>query len=199
MNPYEVLGLKNGASEEEVKRAYKNLAKKYHPDIAGNGPAEEKKMQEINAAYDAIINKKESYSSNNQNNYYSYYNSYSRETKEESDRIRAAKTYINARHFSQALNVLSSIPLSERDGNWYYLSSIAKYYSGDSNGAFSDISIAMQKEPNNYQYASFFDRMRDGRRSYSQRQTEYPASSAFYSCCVPLLLLNCLCPGGFCC
>ena len=57
-DPYEVLGLKQGASEEEVKKAYKTLAKKYHPDVTGNDPAAAKKMQEINSAYDAIINHK---------------------------------------------------------------------------------------------------------------------------------------------
>ena len=61
-DPYEVLGLRQGASEEEVKKAYKTLAKKYHPDVTGNDPAAAKKMQEINTAYDAIINHK-SYSS----------------------------------------------------------------------------------------------------------------------------------------
>ena len=57
-DPYEVLGLKQGASEEEVKKAYKTLAKKYHPDVTGNDPAAAQKMQEINSAYDAIINHK---------------------------------------------------------------------------------------------------------------------------------------------
>ena len=57
-DPYEILGLRQGASEEEVKKAYKALAKKYHPDVTGNDPAAAKKMQEINSAYDAIINHK---------------------------------------------------------------------------------------------------------------------------------------------
>ena len=63
MDPYSVLGLRPGASDEEVKKAYKSLAKKYHPDVAGNSPEAARKMQEINAAYDQIINHKESFSS----------------------------------------------------------------------------------------------------------------------------------------
>ena len=51
-DPYSVLGLKPGATDDEVKKAYKRLAKKYHPDIAGNSAEAQKKMQEINAAYD---------------------------------------------------------------------------------------------------------------------------------------------------
>ena len=69
-DPYEILGLKQGASEEEVKKAYKTLAKKYHPDVTGNDPAAAQKMQEINSAYDAIINHK-SYSSSSSSYGYS--------------------------------------------------------------------------------------------------------------------------------
>ena len=55
-DPYQVLGLERGASDEEVKKAYRRLAKKYHPD-ANPGDAEAaRKMQEINAAYEQIKN-----------------------------------------------------------------------------------------------------------------------------------------------
>ena len=53
-DPYQVLGLERGASDEEVKKAYRRLAKKYHPD-ANPGDAEAaRKMQEINAAYELL-------------------------------------------------------------------------------------------------------------------------------------------------
>ena len=57
-NPYEVLGIKPGASEAEVKAAYKALVKKYHPDKYQNNPLAdlaEEKLQEINEAYDQIM------------------------------------------------------------------------------------------------------------------------------------------------
>jgi len=57
-NPYEVLGVRPGASEEEIKAAYRALAKKYHPDKYANSDLADlanEKMQEINEAYDAII------------------------------------------------------------------------------------------------------------------------------------------------
>lgn len=58
MNPYEVLGVKEGASEEEIKAAYKELVKKYHPDRYADNPLSdlaEDKMQEINEAYDMLM------------------------------------------------------------------------------------------------------------------------------------------------
>ena len=50
---YEVLGLKKGASTEEIKKAYKELAKKYHPDVSKEHEAE-KKFKEVNEAYSVL-------------------------------------------------------------------------------------------------------------------------------------------------
>ena len=61
-NPYEVLGLKPGASEAEIKAAYKELVKKYHPDKYQNNPLADlaqEKLQEINEAYDTLMKNRE--------------------------------------------------------------------------------------------------------------------------------------------
>ncbi len=55
-DPYKVLGLSAGASKEEVTRAYRKLAKKYHPDLNPGDATAAKKMAEVNAAYDSIVN-----------------------------------------------------------------------------------------------------------------------------------------------
>lgn len=200
-NPYSVLGLNENATEEEVKKAYKTLAKKYHPDVCGNDPVAAKKMQEINAAYDQIINHKDysTGSSDYRNPYSDFYGYNNRSTDEnESNQMRAAEAYINARHFREALNVLSSVQVGERNAKWYYYSSISKYYTGDSTGAYNDISEAIRKDPGNYQYKAFLDRMRFGQNTYRQRQGTYRESDGFLSCCLPLVLLNLFCPGYFC-
>ena len=56
MDPYKVLGLEPGASDEEVKQAYRRLAKKYHPDLNPGDAEAARKMQEVNEAYDRIKN-----------------------------------------------------------------------------------------------------------------------------------------------
>ena len=55
-DPYRVLGLTPDATDEEVKRAYRQLAKKYHPDMNPGDAYAAQKMNEINAAYDQIKN-----------------------------------------------------------------------------------------------------------------------------------------------
>ncbi len=199
-DPYSVLGLSSTASDEEVKKAYKTLAKKYHPDVCGNDPEAAKKMQEINAAYDAIINHKDYRSAgdgaNAYSNFYSYNRNYSSDG--ESTEMRACANYINAGRFKEALHVLSTVKMSDRNGRWYYYSSIAKYYCGDTTGATSDIAEALKLEPNNFQYKTFLDKIRYGRAQYTQRRQGFPASDSFLSCCVPIILINLFCPGYFC-
>ena len=57
---YKILGLNSGASKDEVKKAYRKLAKKYHPDVNPNDAEAEKRFKEISEAYDAITNGKTS-------------------------------------------------------------------------------------------------------------------------------------------
>lgn len=199
-DPYEILGLSQSAGEEEVKKAYKRLAKKYHPDVTGNDPAAAKKMQEINAAYDAIINKKNDYGYGSSSSQGYGFGGYSSGYKEENDyqdypnEMKAAVNYINARRYMEALTALSGVPFEKRTGLWYYLSAVAKSYSGDTEGAKEDINAAIFKEPSNYSYQAFRERLNSTRSAYQYYQSSYtPTSNAFTSCCLPTILLNLFC------
>jgi molecular chaperone DnaJ len=65
-DPYKVLGVSPGASQDEIKKAYRQMAKKYHPDLHPNDPEAAKKMNEINEAYDMLMNPEKYASRKNQ-------------------------------------------------------------------------------------------------------------------------------------
>lgn len=168
-NPYRILGVPDGASEDECTKAYKRLAKKYHPDLNPNNPEAADKMAEINAAYDQIKNgsadsnpfEKSSYSS------YSAYN-YRRQTKSAPDYYTSAAQFINNRQFEQALNVLKNI--DDRTAQWYYLSAVANMGLGRRNLALSQIQQACAMEPDNFTYSV----------AYSQIRNSYHPSGTYY-------------------
>ena len=55
-DPYQVLGISPGAAPDEIKRAYRQKAKEYHPDLHPNDPIAAQKMNEVNEAYDMLQN-----------------------------------------------------------------------------------------------------------------------------------------------
>ena len=152
-NPYEVLGLSYGATDEEVTKAYRKLVKKYHPDLHPGDEEAARKMREINEAYDQIksgaTNQYNQYS-NNQNNSYSNNN-------EGTNLYQVASHFIQVGMYREALRVLSEI--QDKTAEWYYLSSIANYYTGNRITALNYAKTAVQMEPNNFRYQELLQQL----------------------------------------
>lgn len=158
-NPYKVLGVPDGASEEECTKAYKRLAKKYHPDLNPGDIEAEKKMAEINAAYDQIKNGNASY------NYNPFSYGYSSNTSRQSastapDYLNSAAQFINSGQYQQAVNLLNNI--EDRNARWYYLSAVANMSLGNTTIAQDHIRSAYAKEPNNITYRSAYNDIING-------------------------------------
>lgn len=152
-NPYTVLGVPDGASEEECAKAYRRLAKKYHPDLNPNDKYAAEKMAEINAAFDQIKN---GTAKRNSNSYGNTHRSRSRSSSP--DYYTSIAQFINNRQFTQALNLLNNI--EDRTAQWYYLSALANYGAGRREISLSHIQQACAMAPENYTYRATYDRIR---------------------------------------
>ena len=212
-DPYKVLGLSPGASDEEVKAAYRKLAKKYHPDLnPGNDRAAER-MNEINAAYDQIKNPQaqdsgQAYSYNsdgyhyNSRAYESYGSAYQTYENTERNEVKAARSFIRARQFQQAVTALSGVPVSERDGEWYYLHSIANYNLGNRVAALDSARRACAAAPGNERYRQLLTEIQQGAQTYDSRGEDFGFRSVNLSngsLCIPLCFGALCCRGFICC
>lgn len=163
-NPYYVLRISRDASDDEVKRAYRELSRKYHPDANVDNPLAdlaEERFKEVQEAYDQIMKEREDGSGQGA---YQYDGSYQNDSHGKDDpRMQSVYTYMNARQYREALNVLNSIP--GRNAQWYYMSAVANANLGNNVMARDQAAQAVSMEPNNPQYRQFLSQLQwNGRR-----------------------------------
>ena len=207
-DPYEVLGVSRGASDEEIKKAYRALAKKYHPDRNPGDEEAARKMNEINAAYDAIKNGTANAGQGGQGAYGGFGGGYGGfgyggfggyEQPQERAECRAAANYIRNGRYNEALTALSQVPSNERDGRWFYLHAIANMRLGNTIAALSDAKQAVDLEPGNSEYRRLLDTLQSGGTYYSEYSDRNVNTGACPTCCDLYLCLSCLTPWGGCC
>lgn len=193
-NPYEVLGVPRNASNDEVKKAYRQLCKKYHPDSYVDNPLAdlaEEKFKEVQAAYEQIMKEREgggySYSTTGQ----------TQSTGQETAELQAARNFINNRRFHEALNVLSNI--GNRNAMWYYYSAIANMGIGNNLVAVDHAKQAAAMEPNNMEYVNFANQMQFRGQQYQNMGYGYGRQSfGTGNLCCDLWCMDtmCECMGG---
>lgn len=198
MNPYEVLGVSPDATEEEIKAAYKQLARKYHPDNYENNPLSDlalEKMKEINVAYDEAMKRlKEGNSS--QGSYSS--SSYTGRTAYEQIRVD-----INASRLDKADSALNGFAERDRDAEWHFLKGSVLYKRGWYSEAYRYFAKASQMEPNNREYSTACDnaqRTTQQNRGYNPygetyRNGPYNTQNGCSVCdvCQTLYCMDCCC------
>lgn len=201
MDPYKVLGVSPSATDDEVKRAYRDLARKYHPDNYVNNPLSDlakEKMQEINDAYDTVMKQRQNGGSSGQNGgaYQQQNTGYGAYSGANAGVYNQVRNAINVGNVGMAEELLSRI--SQRDAEWHFLRSNICYRKGWFDEAVQEINQACTMNPNNMEYR----RMQNMLNSSSAYGGYRPMQqNDAMDCCTQMLCLNCLCNccgGGSC-
>ena len=198
-DPYEVLGVSPSASDDEVKRAYRDLARKYHPDNYQDNPLADlaqEKMKEINEAYDAVTRERagggqrqsysqqSSYSSRRPNSYQTGYGS-------GNPTYAQVRQAINQGNIVVAENLLASIAV--RDAEWYFLSGSVAYRKGWLDEAQRNYQIACSMAPNNPEYSQALSMLQRGANPYRQSYRGGNEQCDGCDVCSTLLAADCCC------
>ena len=215
---YEVLGVSRGASEDEIKKAYKKMARKYHPDNYHDNPLADlaqEKMKEINAAYEQITKERASgkrgsgsggasYGASGYGGYGGYqgYGGYggSQSYSGQSSVLQQARIAINTGNISRAEALLANY--SDHNAEWNFLKGVVCYRRGWMDEALRYYRTAVQMDPGNAEYRQALDYME------GTDDTAYRPGGSFGTLCSgnPCLSMCCLytlCSSGgywwFCC
>lgn len=206
LDPYSVLGVSRDASDEEIKKAYRRLSRKYHPDANINNPNKdqaEEKFKEVQQAYEQVMKERE-YGSNTSGGSYGGFGGFGGQQNsgyqdEESIRRRAAANYVQSGHYQEAMNVLNS--LRQKNGEWYYLSAMANMGLGNNVNALNDIREAVRLEPNNNQYRMLLNRMEGGGSWYQEQRSPFGGmptggDKVCMNLCLANMVCSMCCPGS---
>ena len=203
-DPYEVLGVSPDAGDDEIKKAYRELARKYHPDNYQNNPLAdlaEEKMKEINQAYDAITKSRSgggsAYGSGSaaRSGYgygYSSGSAYQQQRQSDGGGVYAqARQAVSRGDLDGAEQLLQGAPA--RNGEWYFLMGSIAYRRGWLDEARQNYQIAVQMDPGNMEYRQALGMMQRG--GYGYQPDMMGAQCDGMDCCTAMMCMNCLCGG----
>lgn len=185
-NPYRILGVAETATDEQIKDVYRELCKKYHPDLKPDDVSKEeaeRKMAEINAAYDEIMRLRRGGGGGGG----AYSGSYSQ--------FADIRSLINQRRIVQAEELLDGTPEGNRNAEWHFLKASVLYSKGWFNEAFMHFETAYRMDPQNSEYAATYQQMANRRNG---NFGGYRTSSSADDCCSCDTCLTLLCMDSCC-
>lgn len=195
-NPYKVLGVNEGATNEEIRAAYLSLVKKYHPDKYTDPDMKQlanEKLKEINDAYDQLTkNPGKTASSGYSGAAYGAGGHGGSYSGPEADRFVRARSLINAGNLDGAKTILDSI--QTRNAEWYYLYGIIYLRQGWYDKAREFLGRAYRTEPGNAEYAQAYNTLRYTGNPYSRpRQSTSYGNCSACDICSGLMCADCCC------
>ena len=198
-DPYSILGITRDATDEEIKNAYRNMARKYHPDnYNDDNPLKElakEKMQEINQAYDDIQKERINGSSGS-----SYDSSSSYTSSEPTGIYRDIRMKINEGRFGEAESMLAGVYEVDRTADWHFLNAVCLKRRGRMNDAMRELETACNMDPANVEYQKAKEMFNKSGNAYGsayygddQYRRARTNEEDVCDCCYRLWCLDCIC------
>ena len=191
-DPYKVLGLEEDASADEIKKAYRHMAKINHPDLHPNDPDAVQRMNEINEAYDMLTNpekyavrraRKEAEEQQQsgetevvrENAPAEEFKGVARPKVQEGDspEVQQAIDLINHNQNLEAQRTLAFIPSADRDARWYYLSALTNFVAADFVQAASQMTKACQLDTMNQEYQQLLWYFQQAGQNYEKKPKNF--------------------------
>lgn len=191
-DPYKILGVDKNATPEEIKKAYRALAKKYHPDNYANNPLSdlaEEKFKEINEAYETICGSNNSSSSGGGWSG----SSQSRNSYGGAGNFSQIRNLINLNRLDEAEQLLDAI--ANHNGEWFFLKGQIYMKRGWHMQGLNFIRQAVNMEPSNFEYRTTLNNYVNQTRQY--RSSGYNMgrmdTNTACNCCSNLICADCCC------
>ena len=207
-DPYKILGVSPTATDDEVKAAYRALARKYHPDKYRDSDLAEmagEKMKEINAAYDEVQKiraGKASGTGSATGGGYGYGGPYGGQTYGQAynsgNPYITARQLINLRRVAEAAQVLSSVPADQRQAEWHFLMGCIAVNRGHFVDAQQFFDTACGMDPSNLEYRDAQERLRNRANGFGGGRSARVSTCSCCDICAALACIDCCC-GSSCC
>lgn len=181
-NPYEVLGVRQGASKEELTKAYKALAKQYHPDQYGDNPLKtlaEEKMRDINEAYQSLVSKN------------SGTNDDFRSSGSSDSSFNDIRADIQRGNLDLATSKLNNI--TPQNAEWNFLMGAIHMRKGWYDSARTYIETACNLDPSNNEYRDAYNSLNNNNNQYRQVYRNNTGNGSICDMCLTIWCADSLC------
>lgn len=200
-DPYKVLGVSPNATDDEIKAAYRELAKKYHPDNYSGSPLADlagEKMKEINEAYDQVVaerkrQKKSGYVPPAGAGYTGYAGNVGYNANSSFSDVR---NLIMSGRIADAEQILNGVPMEGRNAEWYFLKGTVLYKRGWLDEAYNNYVRACQMDPGNPEYRAAMNQVSNQRQGvYGGYNPNVQQTGGCSGCdmCSSLICADCCC------